>query len=238
MTKLAIGIPWQHQFMPTDFLFSLWDTDIPRDAKLIRGKEMDLPNSRIDMVCRARDWGADEIFVVDVDQGFPSDVLARLRSHDKDIISGWSPKRGYPHFPLVYRKVPGGYRPLHPAKGLQKVDGFGFGCVLMKMHIFDKIPAPWFLNTHNPDTGKRTEGNDFYFCNKAQEAGFELWVDNDVNCTHDFHGKIDKNYALATYAHLQEQDDETRRLMEEAKKKEEVPNTGIIPPKKEIILAR
>jgi hypothetical protein len=227
MGKLAIGIPWQHQFMPTDFLFSLWNTDIPRDAKLIRGKEMDLPNSRIDMVCRAQKWGADEIFMVDVDQGFPTDVLKRLRSHNKDIISGWSPHRGYPHTPLVYRKYEHGFRPVHPEKGLQKVDGFGFGCVLLKMHVFDKIPTPWFLNTHDGRTGKRLEGNDFYFCKKAQEAGFDLWVDNEVNCTHDFQGKIDKEYALKTYAMLQAEEEFKKKKAEK-----------IIQPQKEIVIAR
>ena len=43
--------------------------------------------------------------------------------------------------------------------------------------MFDKIPYPWFIYTLEM-------GEDVYFCRKAQNAGYELFLDTDIICGH------------------------------------------------------
>ena len=204
--KLAVGIPWQQEMMWSSFLFDFWQTDVPRDARLIRGDKKDTPMSRNHIVREALGWGADELLFMDIDQTFPSDVLARLRSHKKDIVSGWTPLRKQPHWPLVYLREGKSYRPLMPEGELQKVDGFGFGCVLIKMHVFERMVQPWFEQEFHDDESEKAGGlkvgHDLNWCRKAQEAGFELWVDNTVECGHLMNVMIDREYAMNGYIEM------------------------------------
>jgi hypothetical protein len=205
-TRLAVGIPWQQEMVWTDFLFNFWETDIPRDARLIRGDRMDVPQSRNTIVRKALEWGATELIFMDVDQSFPQDVLARLRSHKKDIVSGWAALRKQPHFPLAYMKDGDGYRPTLPQGSLQKVDGFGFGCVLIQMPVFVKMGGPWFEQIFWPadheKAGGLKVGHDLNWCRNAQEAGYDLWVDNTVQCGHLMNVMIDHDYAMKNYEHM------------------------------------
>jgi len=204
--KLAVGIPWQQEMMWTSFLFTFWQTDIPKDALLIQGDKATTWESRNHIVREALKWGADELLFMDVDQAFPGDVLARLRSHDKDIISGWTPIRKQPHTPLVFKRENGGYGPILPQGQIQEVDGFGFGCVLLKTHVFEKIRTPWFESTFFPHGHERAgdleTGHDLNFCQRAQEAGFSLWVDNTAACGHIMNVMIDQRYAMENIKHL------------------------------------
>jgi hypothetical protein len=217
--RLAVGIPWQSEMMWSHFLFNLWETDIPKTAKLIRGKRMDVPQSRNQIVRDAMSWGAEKLLFLDVDQSSPPDVLARLSSHKKDIVSGWAPLRKHPHFPLVYEKYGDLYRPLMPTEGLQRVDGFGFGCVLLDMKVFDRIPQPWFVQTFWPDdherAGQLKVGHDLNFCKKAREAGLEMWVDNTVDCGHLMNVMINKEYALTAYIEMLAEHKAKQRMAEQ-----------------------
>jgi GT2 family glycosyltransferase len=117
-----------------------------------------------------------------------SDVLPRPRTleklleHDVDIISGvvpicqqgelkWNVSRGddfLPHDQL----------PNNPFKA----DKIGFGVVLVKTEVFEKMEWPYWRSIYKP--GLRTIGEDVYFSKKAKQAGFDLWVDPMVKCDH------------------------------------------------------
>jgi len=232
--RLAVGIPWQQEMMWSTFLFDFWATDIPRDARLIRGNRMDVPQSRNTIVREAQAWGATELLFMDVDQNFPGDVLARLRSHDKEVVSGWSPLRKQPHFPLVYKKDAGQYRPIPPRGVLQKVDGFGFGCVLIRMEVFEKVKGPWFEQEFFPNdherAGELKTGHDLNFCRMAQEAGFDLWVDNTVKCGHLMNAMIDYDYAMAGIEDMMAQEVIKQRVQAAREKR-------VVEPDRRIVLA-
>jgi len=66
-----------------------------------------------------------------------------------------------------------------------KVDVLGMGLTLIKRKVFETIPFPWYAQP--PDEDKNTMGawgEDRYFCTKAQESGFEIWLHPGLDLIH------------------------------------------------------
>jgi len=62
----------------------------------------------------------------------------------------------------------------------------GMGFMLVKKGVFETVKWPWFLSTTIPFVN-RTEimvTEDIYFCNKAREAGYKVWIDPTVKVGH------------------------------------------------------
>jgi hypothetical protein len=119
-----------------------------------------------------------------------SDVLPRSRTmkalydHDKDIVCGvvpicqqgkmqWNVSKEEGFVPLDIDSLP---------KDPFKVKSCGFGVVLVKTAVFDKIEWPFWRSEYRP--GLRTLGEDIYFSQKVREAGFDIWCDPKVKCNH------------------------------------------------------
>ena len=64
----------------------------------------------------------------------------------------------YKHYPLMW-----------PPTMLCEVDAVGFGALLMKMDVLDGMEFPWFKFDDC--------GEDIYFCVRAKEHGFKVWLD-------------------------------------------------------------
>ena len=60
---------------------------------------------------------------------------------------------------------------------------YGFGCVMVKREIFEKMEWPYFKDIFAP--GQRLMGEDIYFAKKSTEAGFESWCVPEVQCEHN-----------------------------------------------------
>ena len=133
--------------------------------------------------------GYDYILWVDSDTILPKDTLVRLMDWDKDIVSGvyaYKILGGKNVVAKRYKdKVEDTYddvtikeiKEKHKSKALMPVDAIGFGCVLTKTSIFKDIDEPWFV--YSPYMGE-----DIFFCRKAQEKGFDIWLDPAVCCGH------------------------------------------------------
>jgi GT2 family glycosyltransferase len=117
-------------------------------------------------------------------------TLERLMSHDKDIISGVVPicQQGGFKWNASREK---GWNPIKVDPNAKnwglpdnpfKAETIGFGVVLVKMDVFEKIEWPYWRSQYKP--GLRTLGEDVYFCEKAKKAGFDIWVDPMVKCNH------------------------------------------------------
>jgi GT2 family glycosyltransferase len=63
-----------------------------------------------------------------------------------------------------------------------KVDACGFGCVLTHRSMFEKMKYPYFRNEWYEEDKEVSE--DFWFCVKAKEAGFDLWCVPELKCGH------------------------------------------------------
>jgi GT2 family glycosyltransferase len=125
------------------------------------------------------------ILFVDSDVIPRATTLEKLVAHDKDIIAGvvpicqqgeikWNASRfGEQEF------VPAD---THLGRNLFKAEYVGFGIVLIKMEVFDKMDWPYWRSLYKP--GQRTLGEDLYFCYEARKAGYDIWVDPTIKCDH------------------------------------------------------
>ena len=124
----------------------------------------------------AMNTGADYILFIDTDQTYPVETLERVLVHDKDICGMLYFMRRLPAEPCMLRaerhdnRVE--YKPIKEyPRGLLEVDGIGMGFTLIKTHVFRKIEKPWFWIIYPSVT------EDIYFCIKAQQAGYKIFVD-------------------------------------------------------------
>lgn len=135
-----------------------------------------LPDQRNSLVKRAREHGATHILWFDADMTFPKDALIRLLDHDKDIVGVNYSTRRHPAMPTA-EAPDGGLIYITPgATGLAEVARMGFGLVLTKMSVFEKVEKPYFALAYRPKMDDFT-GEDVYFCRKAKEAGIVSYID-------------------------------------------------------------
>lgn len=138
----------------------------------------------------ARKQGMTHIMFIDTDMIFPEDGISRLLSHNKDIVGGnynvrLDPTSGEFSGPTVKMLVDG--KPVSMlAEGfpteLFKCYALPLGFMLVKLPVFDKMLRPYF-ETHVDNNNKHTT-EDIDFCQKANEAGFELWCDPTIRIGH------------------------------------------------------
>ena len=60
---------------------------------------------------------------------------------------------------------------------------YGFGCVMVRREVFEKMEWPYFKDIFAP--GQRLMGEDIYFADKSAKAGFESWCVPEVQCEHN-----------------------------------------------------
>jgi hypothetical protein len=115
--------------------------------------------------------------------------LKRMISHDKPLVGGWyhhkvpSKKDGQPFYgTVVYdfleeAKGANWYRRRDfPGKGLERVDGLGAGCLLMRRDLAEALgKRPYDMNAG---------GEDMTLCKKVYDLGFKIYVDWDMACPH------------------------------------------------------
>ena len=119
-----------------------------------------------------------------------SDVIPQFNPLDlielnKDVVGAPVPQW---HKTDIYwvavDKTKEGYLPIPPERrvGLQLVDAIGTGCICIRRNVLEHIKAP-FENKWSED-GTMITTEDFYFCEKAKQAGFEIWIDWTKVCDH------------------------------------------------------
>ncbi|HBO83112.1 MAG TPA: hypothetical protein DD502_33840, partial [Cupriavidus sp.] len=155
---------------------------------LINTKGSLVANNRNRLVKEARELGVDYILFLDSDMVLHPDTLRRLLSHDKDIVGGTYIQREEPH--RLLGKTVGGQL-LHDAMSQQQVDGAGLmevgalpgGCLLVRLSVFDDGPTLPFQTPAHLESGAEPwiEGEDYFFCRWARNAGHQVWLDWSVS---------------------------------------------------------
>ena len=182
--KILIAIPTA-KYIETETFKSIYDLEVPH------GHELDFQyfyGYRIDQIRNLiADWvvkGYDYLFSVDSDIVFPPDTLKKLVSHDKDLVSGVyrqrNPEQHLEVYNLDQSRMDISELNDYP---LTRIGGCGFGCVLVKKEVFEKIGYPQF-EYHVSLDHSGTVSEDTDFCMKAMKAGFKLWCDPTVVCGH------------------------------------------------------
>lgn len=175
--RVALCMPCGDTIM-TDCATSMWAqlAFILRERKdislfLINEKQTILEVGRHRLVMEAMKLRAQAILFVDSDMVFSYDSLSRLVDADKDIIGVQAVMRAEPHASNCYDFDD---KPVLYSDEIKKIKYIGTGLILVKTHVFEKIGLPYFKSTYNKDNG-RWQGEDLNFCDRAREAGFDIW---------------------------------------------------------------
>jgi hypothetical protein len=141
--------------------------------------------------------GAEWLLFLDSDVIPPVDVFHRLRSRDADVVSGLyyvdTPEQPHPAMwrldetdsPVAVEKT---------REGVFNVDMVGLGCLLVNRRVLEDVERPWFRWTRGYDEhpwdlrhqGERPGiSEDFDFCYKVKEAGYDVYMDTTVKCLHE-----------------------------------------------------
>jgi hypothetical protein len=173
---VAIGIP-SGDLVHADFAMSLAMLCMNPGAQvaLVNSRSSLVPLGRNQCVGAAQIMKATHLLFLDTDMVFPADTLKRLLAHEKDIVGATYSKRMPPFHPLTIT-LEGELA--HVTSGLKRVKLLPTGCLLIRLKVFEAISLPYFnLETENG----QLRGEDYYFCEKARAAGFELWCDGGLS---------------------------------------------------------
>ena len=143
-----------------------------------------IANQRAELCLDAMREKCTHVLFIDSDMRFPHDMIERLLQHDLDIVATNCARRRMPTGPTAQIYKENGERELvytmPESTGLQEVGSVGMGVMLIKANVFAKLAEPWFETPWRQDK-RGYIGEDVFFCKKAREAGFKIWIDHDVS---------------------------------------------------------
>jgi len=195
-TPIVIGIPMD-ELMFSQFLSNLvclsimpWDSFITTASTLVQEARNIIHDSFIEKST------APYLFMLDSDVLPPPDTIERLLKHDKPVVGGYYRKKekfrikqldgieSVIQRPVVYDfknydDKNGKYmytQRLNEGVGLERVDGMGAGCWLIKREVIEAIGK----SPYNFDGS----GEDLCFCRAVYDAGYEVFVDWSIACAH------------------------------------------------------
>lgn len=138
-----------------------------------------LVQSRQDLVKAALSAGATHVLFLDSDMVFPKDLLKTMLLHDKDVLGLNCTTRAWPPLHIAHdfmqERIDSRDR-----TGLEKVQQVGLAVMLVKVAVLRKLRPPIFMMEWIPAT-KSFCGEDIYFCQLVQDAGYDVWVDHDLS---------------------------------------------------------
>lgn len=142
------------------------------------------------------DSGRDWLYMCDTDTVFEVDTISRMLRRGKQIISALIYVNHPQTFPMMYNRIAdvsvgiGMFQQISGWKHNEciRADAVGAGCLLAHRDVYleieKRMPNPaaiWFQETSFIDT---IVGEDFTFCMRAAECGFEIYVDTAVRVGH------------------------------------------------------
>ena len=143
----------------------------------------------------------DYIMWIDSDQIFTFDHFKKLLNANKDIVSGLYMMSDNTNYATIekwdeeYYKIHGRFEFLNRESVAKKTDLFkadytGFGWMLIKKGVFEKIEYPWFKPFWTEFTMDDLVIRDFSFedvafCKDAQKNGFDIWIDPTAIVGHE-----------------------------------------------------
>ena len=142
----------------------------------------------------------DYIFWVDSDMKFPIDAPVRLLARNKEIVGANYRRRRFPNpnFTGMSGK-PGTFVEFHTtdnSPAMELIDVLPHGLVLCKREVYEKIPHPHYLQEYVPELNLEI-GEDIFFCQQAQKAGYEIWCDQELSREVAHIGIFHFNYNLS-----------------------------------------
>lgn len=190
--KIAVCIPTAGSIKTETFaslVNMFWSTQL--EWKLFTQTSSLIHENRNILVEKALKSDCTHLLFVDTDMKFESDVLDRLVEREKEIIGVVSCARKLP-LAVTVKKLAEGFEIWEKEGDLMKCAGVGTGFMLIDLKVFQKLSKPYFFYEHKKN-GDFDYGEDMYFCLKAREVGFNIYLDPAISVGHigDF------NYQMA-----------------------------------------
>jgi len=139
----------------------------------------------------ARPPAFSHLLLLDSDMIFPVGMVPRLLAADKDVIGAPYTLR-VPPFGVVGGSAvsPDGRGrregaccwPAEIGQGLQRVNKIGGGVMLIKRRVLQTMAGTGPVWFYAPE--EYGDADDYWFCEKAEAAGFEIWMDTDLDLGH------------------------------------------------------
>ncbi len=192
MKKILITVPclhWLHKSVAATLLKLQQDKRYRLTVKFPSNKPYENNQHHIIEDLKEGNW--DYWLSID-DDNPPQKNPLDLVELDKDIIGLPTPVwhwKGEPGERPVYWNAydydpeTDAYREHQVRDGLQKVDAIGTGCFLMARRVFEhpEMQGAVFSRKLYPN-GTVNKGNDLSFCERAKQAGFEIYAHFDYWC--------------------------------------------------------
>lgn len=180
MSKVLVGMPTMGS-MDIEAVKSLMQLEFDGSVDIVSESLVYDARDKIAMDALANkvDW----VMWLDSDIIYPSNIIRKLMSHNKDMVTGLYYKRTPPYTPCIYKLEDDKLKPYldYPENKLFKVEAAGFGCMLMKASVIkavhDKFGGCFF-----PVNG--VGGEDLSFIRRAKDIGIEVWCDSSIECGH------------------------------------------------------
>lgn len=130
--------------------------------------------------------GSSHLMFIDADMAFKPDVITKLASHRKMVVGANYNERRLPLQSTIKFRENGKTVP-KPAeefpRQLFKCYAVPTGMMLIDLRVFEKLPKPWFGFSYFED-GRMDYGEDVYFCDLVQKAGYDVWCDPTIEVRH------------------------------------------------------
>jgi hypothetical protein len=126
---------------------------------------------------------AAKILTVDMIPAVLDPLVTGLLKHDQPIVAANCARRRMPTGPTAQNYDAEGKRQavytMPESTGLEEVGSIGTGIMLIKREVFEGMSEPWFDMPWQTSRGYM--GEDVFFCKKAQELGYKIYIDHDVS---------------------------------------------------------
>ena len=135
------------------------------------------------LVWKAIDGGYTHMLWLDADMVFDEDVFDKLYKTGKDFVSSVYVSRHGKNGPVLFDNLGLSHRFESYPDDTFRIEGCGFGCVLMKTDIPEYI-----MNQYGTCfVPNRDYGEDLAFCEKVLKHNFEMWATSKVFVGHIGH---------------------------------------------------
>jgi hypothetical protein len=142
----------------------------------------------------------DYIWWVDSDMKFPVDAPMRLLARQKEVIGVNYRRRRFPNANFTGMMGSAGtfqeFQTTDNSPAMELIDVLPHGCVLVKREVYEKIPHPHYLQEYIPELNLEI-GEDIFFCQQAQKAGYQVWCDQELSREVSHIGIFHFNYNLS-----------------------------------------
>ena len=185
--KILVAVPTFETITPETFK-SIYDLDRGEHEvgfEFVKGYDTAKARNKIAKI--AMDGGYDRVLMVDSDMIVPPDTLTRFLEEPVDVISGACPRKNTRKKEAVLVKFGTEdfwdcYRYDELTEDRMRIKGCGCACIMISADVFRGMEYPYFKYVTYDEGHMLSE--DYYFCAKAQTAGFEIWADTRVRCGH------------------------------------------------------